>query len=119
MVSNELNTRMSNDIDALYSTFSQVTNTTQTNITETFGLLNDVDQYLRGLMSNFTSLSNQIVSAENQDNILSFILSHLDTTIQNEIESLQTQISSLQLQIHCGGGPWYRVANLNIHEQPY
>ena len=114
MVSNELNTRMSNDIDALYSTFSQVTNTTQTNITETFSLLNDVDQYLRGLMSNFTSLSNQlnqIVSAESQDNI-SFILSHLDTTIQNEIESLQTQI-------HCGGGLWYRVAHLNIHEQPY
>ena len=70
------------------------------------------------LMNNFTSISsqlNQIASAESQDNI-SFILGHLDhgITIQDEIELLQTQISSLQLQIHCGGGPWYRVAHLNM-----
>ena len=47
MVNNELDTRITNDVSALYRTLSQATNTTMTNLTDTFNLLNNVDMYLR------------------------------------------------------------------------
>ena len=56
------------------------------------------------LMNNFTLLNDQL-SHQNYS-----------TTIENEIELLKTQISSLQIQVHCGGGPWYRVAHLNMSD---
>ena len=57
MVNNELDARITNDVSALYHTLSRATNTTMTNLTDTFNLLNNVDNSLRGLMSNFTLLS--------------------------------------------------------------
>ena len=72
------------------------------------------------LMSDFNSLHNQLyqIASGSQNSNVSFILSHLDATIQDKIESVQTQIiSNLPTAINCGAGEWYQVAHLNMYNR--
>ena len=67
-------------------------------------------------MSGFNSLSNQLRQIASESQNTSFILGHLDATIQDKIETLQTHIvSNLPVALHCGAGEWYHVAHLNMY----
>ena len=79
--------------------------------------LDKLSSQVNDLMNSFTSLSNQLNQIASESNNISFILSHLDTAIHNEIESLQTRIiSNLPIEIHCGAGEWNHVAHLNMND---
>ena len=110
----KINTRITNNISTLYSVISQLTDTVQSNISHIFNQLHNTDQYHRNLMKNLTLLGNQLHQIASENVNISVMLSDMDATIQDEIESLQTHISSLQVQIHCGAGPWYHIAHLNM-----
>lgn len=110
----EFNTRITNNISTLYDIISQLTDTVENNISHIFNQLHNMNQYCRMLMKNLTLLSNQLCQIATENVNLSVILSDTEATIQDEIESLQMHISNLQVQIHCGAGPWYLVAHLNM-----
>ena len=72
------------------------------------------------LMSDFNSLNDQLnqIASGSQNSNVSLIISHLDATIQDKIELLQTQIiSNLPIAINCGAGEWYHVAHLDMYNR--
>ena len=119
-VNSELNARITNDINALHRMLDQATNMTVANLTQTFNLLSNFDGYLRALMSNFTSLSNQLnqIASETQNSNASLLLRQLDASIQEKVDALESRIiADLPLILNCGAGEWFQVAHLNMYNR--
>ena len=71
----------------------------------------------------YSKSMDEAVSSTNRISTLSNQYQQLASATQNNISQLKNYVSSLQKQIHCGAGQWYRVAFLNMsdpsHQCPF